>query len=543
MNRPRVVNQPTTHRDITVGINLIADLLAPTLGPNGGTVASGPSAGNRVEMLDDAATIARRIISLGNQRTDVGAMVMRSLIWRVGQRVGDGGATAAVIARRLFTEGTRLSAAGFNTVRMARGVEQGVRVVTDALCTLSRPIAGEGDLASVARTITKDEALSAILGEMSYLLGPDAHIVIEKYVAPYLQRRYIAGAHFGAEIRSMYFYTQPDQRRAVLNAPAIALCEERLTEAAQVIPLMEGAIKLGAKGLVIIAQDVSGSALGTLVTNQQLPEDKKKLSFLAVKLKPVGDEYRWALADLGLLTGATVLGPTREHSGATATAADLGRTQRVEFANKGVVVVAHDSKRADIREEVSRLRQLIVETPLDDEERPKYARRLATLTGGVGELKIGTYAKGDREVREAQATRAFKVLSSAQRGGVVPGGGAALYHCIPTLLAAADAERDDNVAQGMRILARAIAAPLEQIIMNAGVDAPKVYMQQVQDGGPTMTYDATQDQVVDAFQSGVLDVTDVVAQMLQIAASGAMMALSTDAIVYHRKPKQSLKPD
>ncbi|MEZ4675452.1 MAG: hypothetical protein R2932_14560 [Caldilineaceae bacterium] len=189
---------------------------------------------------------------------------------------------------------------------------------------------------------------------MSYLLGPDAHVIIEKYVAPYLQRRYIAGAHFGAEIRSMYFYTQPEQRRAVLTAPAIAICEERLTEAAQVIPLMEGALKLGAKGLVIIAQDVSGSALGTLVTNQQLPEDKKKLSLLAVKLKPVGDEYRWALADLALLTGASILGANHMRKGATALPTDLGRTQRVEFANKGVVVVAHDSKRADIREEVSR---------------------------------------------------------------------------------------------------------------------------------------------------------------------------------------------
>ncbi len=543
MNRPRVVNQPTTHRDILTGINIIADLLAPTLGPNGGAVASGPTAGNRVEMLDDASTVVRRIISLGNPRKDIGAMVMRSLIWRVGQRVGDGGATAAVIARRLYAEGMRLSTAGFNTVRMARGIEAGVKIVSETLRKDARSIAGETDLAAVARTITKDEALSTLIGEMSYLLGPDAHVIIEKYVAPYLQRRYIGGAHFGAEIRSMYFYTQPEQRRAVLTAPAIAICEERLTEAAQVLPLMEGAIKLGAKGLVIVAQDVSGSALGLLVSNQQAPEDQKKLALLAVKLKPVGDELRWAMSDLALLAGATVLGPNHIRKGATALPTDLGHTQRVEFANKGVVIVAHDSKRTDIQEEVSRLRRLVVETPLDDEDRPKYARRLATLTGGVGELKIGAHAKGDREVRETQATRAFKVLSSAQRGGVVPGGGAALYHCVPALLAAAEAETDDNIAAGMRILAIAIAAPLEQILINAGVSAPKVQMQQIRDQGPGSTYDVFSGKVVDAFSSGVLDVTDVVSQLLQIAASGAMMALSTDAIVYHRKPQQSLQPD
>jgi chaperonin GroEL len=215
----------------------------------------------------------------------------------------------------------------------------------------------------------------------------------------------------------------------------------------------------------------------------------------------------------------------------------------VEFANKGVVIVAHDSKRTDIQDEVSRLRKLVTETPLDDEERPKYVRRLGTLTGGVGELKIGAHVKGDREVRETQAQRAFKVLSAAQRGGVVPGGGAALYHCIPALLAAAEAQTDDNMAAGMRILATALAAPLEQILINAGVDAPKVPMQQIRDHGPSATYDVFADAVVDAFTSGVLDVTDVVSQLLHIAASGAMMALSTDAIVYHRKPQQSLQPD
>ncbi len=543
MNRPRVVKQPTTHQDIMIGINMIADLLAPTIGPTGGAVASGPTAGNRVEMLDDASTIVRRIISLGNQRTDIGAMVMRSLIWRVGQRAGDGGATAALIARSLYREGVRMSNAGFNSVRMARGIEQGVKVAIATLNQQSRPITGETDLAAVARTITKDEALAAVLGEMSYLLGADAHIVIEKFVAPYLQRRYIAGAHFAAEISSMYFYTQPDQRRALLTAPAIAIFDERLTDASQILPVMEAAVQQGHKALAVIALDVSGSALGTLVTNQQAPEDKKKLSTLAVKLKVIGQEFKWALTDLALLTGATVLGTSHVRSGARALPSDLGQTQRVEFANKGVVVVAHDSQRAEIQDEVSRLRRLVVDTPLDDEDRPKYMRRLATLTGGVGELKIGAHVKGEREVREAQATRSFKVLSAAQRGGVVAGGGAGLFHCIPAVLAAADAESDEGVAQGMRLLAKALAAPLEQIITNSGLGVPRVFMQQIRDGGPNTTFDVFAGKVVDAYTSGVLDVNDVVAKVLHIAASGAMMALSTDAIVYHRKPQQSLQPD
>ena len=542
-NRPGVIGQPTSHRQFLHGINMIADLLAPTLGPNGGPVASGPDAGKRVEILDDAATIVRRIISLGRPQRDIGAMIMRNLIWRVGQRAGDGGATAAVLARAIYQEGLRLNNAGFNQMRLIRGIDEGVRIATEVLQAQARPVVGENELAAVARTITKDKALSAVLGEMSYLLGPDAHVIIEKYVAPYLHRRYIAGAHFGAEISSMYFYTQPDLKKAVLTAPALALLEERLTTAEQVIPLMEAAVRAGAKALTIVAQEVSGGALGALVTNNQAPEDKKKLSIVAVKLKAVGQEAKWAMTDLALLSGATILGPNTPRKAAHAQAEDLGRTQRVEFLNNGLVVMAHDANRAAIQQEVTSLRMRVDSLTLDDEDRPKLIKRLGTLTGGVGELKIGAHTKGEREMRQAQAERALKVLSSAQRGGVVAGGGAALFHCIPALCQAADQmSGQEEVAHGIRLLARALAAPLRQIIRNAGVDASELMMQRVRDAGPQATFDVFSGSVVDAYTAGVLDVTDIVTKVLQIAASGATMALSTDTIVYHRKPQESMTP-
>jgi chaperonin GroEL len=539
---PKVVGPPDSQQQMGFGINAIADLLAPTLGPIGGHIASGPTAGNRVELIDDAATIVRRIISLGNAQKDVGAMVMRSLVWRVGQRAGDGGATAAVLARAIFCDGLRMTAAGVNSMRMVRGIEQGVQVATAALRRQTRPITSEDDLAALARTITKDEQLSAVLGEMSYLLGPDAHVVIEKFVAPYLHRRYVAGARIGAEIQSMYFYTEPEQKKSVLGAPAIAILDERLTTVDQVLPLMEGAVAQGAKALTIVAMEVSGSALGALVTNHQQPAEKRKLQISAVKLKPVGQEFKWAMTDLALLTGATVLGPNQIRGGAKAQPGDLGRAQRTEFVNNSFVVVAHDHKRAEIQEEITKLRHFIAETPFDDEDRPKLVKRLSTLTGGVGELKIGANTKGERELREVQSERAFKVLSEAQRGGVVAGGGAGLLHCASDLLAAAKHERDDDVAEGMRVLARALAQPLRQIVVNSGHSAPEVMVNQVREGGPASTYDAHEQRVTDAFAAGILDATDVLAKVLHIAASGAMMALSTDAIVYHKKPQEVMTP-
>ena len=541
-NWPGVIGRPLSHRHFLHGINTIADLLAPTLGPTGGPVASGPDAGQRVEILDDAATIVRRIISLGLPQKDVGAMVMRNLIWRVGQRAGDGGATAAILARAIYRDGLRLTNAGHNQMRLIRGVEEGVRIATEALKAQARPVTGENELANVARTITKDYDLASVLGEMSYLLGPDAHVVIEKFVAPYLQRRYIAGAYFGAEISSMYFYTQPEQKKTVLNEPAVAILEERLEYVEQVVPLMEAAIAQEAQSLLIVAQDVSGAALGALVANTQAPEDKKKLTIMAVKLKAVGQEARWAMTDLELLTDANILGPNHMRDGAHARTGDLGHVQRVEFVNNGLVVVAHDTNRDVVQQEITNLRTHITALPLDDEDRPKYIKRLSTLTGGVGELKIGAHSKGEREMLEAQAERAFKVLSSAQRDGVVAGGGAALFHCIPALNAAADQTADDDIAQGIRLLANALATPLRQIAINAGVPAPAVILQQVRDGGTNVTFDALSGRVMDAYEAGVLDVTDIVTKVLQIAASGATMALSTDTIIYHRKPQESMTP-
>lgn len=543
MNRPRVVGQPTTSKHFHKGINTIADLLAPTLGPTGGHIASQRETGQKVELLDDAATIVRRILSLGSAQDDIGAMTMRSLIWRVSQRAGDGGATAAVIARAVFNEGLRLTTAGANPVRLERGVNRAVKVVVDTLYQMARPVQEEDTLSAVARTLTKEYDMSAIMGEMSYLLGPDAHVMVEKYVAPYLEREYIAGAYYKAKISSMYFYTDPQRKRAALASPAVALIDGKLTTAEQALPLLEGALKLGKKALVIVANDVSGPALSLLVANHQAKKEKKKLDILAVKPSVVGDERRWAWSDLSVLTGATLLGPSQAYDADEASPADLGQAQRVEFARDGFVLVAPKEARAAIQDEVTKLRQYIQETPLDDEDRPKHVKRLATLTGGVGRLKIGASSKLEREMLYQQAQRSFNVLSAAQHRGVVPGGGAALLHCAAAVRqASAMNGADADEIMGMQLIERVLEEPLRQIVHNARLDTPAVIVDKVLSAGESAAYDALTGRVVDAHEEGLLDAADVVATILKTAVSGAIMALTTDAIVYHREPEQSMTP-
>lgn len=555
MPKPKVISQPRTTQHLSMGINALADLLAPTLGPIGGVVANQRDFQGRPELLDDSATAVRRILELGDKRADVGAMMMRSMIWRVVQRAGDGGATAAVLARALYMQAARMMAAGANAMQLARGVNLGVAEAVKALRSQAQPVRTENDLAAVAMTVIREPSLAAVLGEMSYLLGPDAHVTIEKFVAPYLQQFYFPGANYRAQIASMYFYTDPIQKRAVLPAGALALIDGKLEQVDQVVALLEAALAAGAKTLTIVAGSFGEGAIGLMMANNkpaqvqpngngaaetpEKPDKNQKLMIVGVKFKDVGDARRAAYDDLAMLTGATVLGRAWSKPVGQVTQEDLGRTVRVEVAAEMLHVVPDQSHSDELRQQTADLRAQLAKMTLDDEARPLVMKRLAALSGGMAVLKLGAESKHMRELMEANAERTLKVLSAAQYGGVVPGGGAALFHCIPAL-DAVDAE--DDVALGVELVRRMLAAPLQQILENAHVPSAGVVMDQIRRAGPTTTYEVMGEQVVDAYDAGILDVTDVLATVLQTAASGALMALTTDAIVYHKKPQQAFNP-
>ena len=534
MPKPGVVGPPTTSEHLKVGIDLIADLLAPTLGPVGGLVANQGTDPRPVELLDDSATVVRRILSLGSQQRDVGAMLMRHLVWRVTQKSGDGGAMTAVLTRAIYRAGVRLVAAGANPMLLNQGVAAATARVLQALRQQARLIETEDELARMALTVAHDKSLAAVLGEMSYLLGPDAQVMITKHVAPYLERRYIAGACYPANIASPYLYTEPARQRATLTDSLVVLVDDPLKDTEQIIAILQAAAQRDKKCVTILAPSLSQAVLGVLIANQQAP--KSEYTFLAAALKDVGQDRHYTLTDLALLTGATILGNRFQHGPLNVHPTDLGQAVRVELAN-GTLVVASDSyNRPEVQREAGYLRRHLESLPLDAEERALFGKRLGALTGGVGELKIGAVGKQEREVRRHRAERTLKVLSAAQRGGVVAGGGAALYHCLPALQ---QTPLNGDAALGFRMLAQALGAPLRQIISNAGLVEPALVMRRLDAAGPPAAFDVLQGQVVDAFQAGLLDAVEVLEQVIATAASGAMSALKTDVIVYHREPLQN----
>ncbi len=519
-----------------MGINLIADLLAPTLGPISGHIASqrdtrGP------ELLDDSGTVVRRILSFGDPRVDVGAMLMRSLVWHTAERVGDGGATCAVLARAIYMDALRMIAGGINF----RDLEQGIKAALEAVCANlaenAMPVVSEDELSEVAYTVVRNRSLAGMLGEMSHLLGAEAKVNVQKYVAPYLEREYHAGANFGAEIASYLLYTDAARKQAVQTDCAVALVASNLAEAEDVIPLMEAALASGAKSLVIVANNFKDAALHVIVTNEKA--EKKKLSVLAAKIKPVGEERRYALEDMGLLTGATVLGQGFTPSPRRAVPEHLGKALRVEVDNGQFRLLPERQRLIDAQPEVEIIRQRLASMPQNDEGRPLLMGRLASLSGGMGTLKVGAIGKLEREVLSENAERAFKVLSTAQLTGVVPGGGAALLHARAALK---EVKFDGDARYGVQLIHDALAAPLRQILVNAHVPAPGVIISRVQEAGPGAVYDVLEERVGNAMECGVLDVAGVVEIVLRTAVSTALMALSTDTIVYHKKPQQALEP-
>jgi chaperonin GroEL len=538
---PHVAGEDEARTHLHAGLGRLAELLAGTLGPSTGPVFCTDATRGRVETFADAATLARRILSLGDAYRDPGAMLLRGTIWRLVERVGDGGATAAVLLRELVDSGMRHIQAGADAMALAAGIQLGAAAAAAAVRAQAVPATEDARLSAVARAVTRDDDLAAMLGEMSYLLGPDAHLQVELYVAPYLQRSYMAGARWPAQIASLHFFTEPATQRAVLNRPAVAVTEQRLTGGGQVLPLLETALAGGHQALLLVAREISGAALTLLLANHNRPGAASPFTVLGVTPGTQSDGISHTLEELNRVTGATILGAGAEPGPVRLRPTDLGTAQRVEFVDRHLVVVMAPERRAVVQAETTLLRQRLADLALDDDRRPPLQRRLAALSGGVGVLRIGAHTEPERALRRNAAERAWKVLSAVQRGGVVPGAGAALLHGTAQARAAAQ-DQPAEVAFGVNVLAEALAAPLRQILANAGVTAPARIVGQVADAGSPATYDVRAGRVTDALAGGPLDAADVVAAALESAASGAAMALTTGATVYHRAPARSVEP-
>ena len=296
-------------------------------------------------------------------------------------------------------------------------------------------------------------------------------------------------------------------------------------------------MKMGKKSLVIIASHIKEEALHVMVRNQT--EEKKKLSILGIQLKEIGDPRRMAFQDLTTLTGANILGRNYYAYAANAKEEDLGEAMRVQVDRKMMQLQPFQSRIAEMQETVEQLRARLEGMRVDDDERDDIINRLAALTGGMGVLKVGTNLKHERDIVSALSERALTATSLAHRTGVVPGGGAAFVHARSAL---DKLEMDGDEKVGVKVLRDALDAPFLQIVQNAGIESPSVAALRLEEAGPAYTFDVVKEKLVDAQETGLVDVTGVQTAVLETAVSGALMALGTNTIVFHKEPTESMEP-
>jgi chaperonin GroEL len=512
------------------GVDKMARLVRPTLGPLPRNVAIQPLVGSdkSPELLDDGGTILRRVIELPDRYESMGAMLIRQLAWKVKDEVGDGTATAVVIAQSVMHESTRYIEAGGNPMIIRRGIERGLQVALAHLDTLKTPIETQTEITQVAIAATGDEEMGRFLGEMFDIVGPDGTITVEESPRAFLDRRYIEGVTWDKGYVSPYMVTDQDRMEGVLDSPAVLITDRWIKDAAQMVPLMQRLHAAGEKNLFIVANDIEGDALALLVTNKL----HDRLITIGVKAPGYGDRRGKILEDLAILTGGRVISEDAGDMLEEVQLEHLGRAQRV-WVNKdyfSIIGGAGDPQR--LRERIGEVKEDITyyKKSKDEYEEGKARERLGKLVGGVAILTVGAATESDVKLLKARAEDAVRTLRAAIEEGVVPGGGAALLWCAEQVRAL---EATGDEAVGLQILARALEEPMRRIVLNAGLeDAPVIA--RVREKGPGWGFDVRSGEVVEMVAAGIYDPARVVRVAVDTGVSGALMGVTTEALVLRK---------
>ncbi|MBI5081789.1 MAG: hypothetical protein HZB17_10855 [Chloroflexi bacterium] len=535
MPTPAVITAPDSTAYLKQGFDTLANLIALTLGPARGNVLNTTEL-NQLELVHDAATIARRITALPDRRQDVGAMLLRNLVWRVSQQVGDGGATAAVLAQAILDRAHRYVSAGANAMMIQRGVKMAVDVALDELTKRAQAVNTEDDLIAVANAVSGDDTLSLILGEMFHLLGARAHITIEEHVAPYLERTYIDGGKWEAQLTSPYFANTVANRGAVLHDCTVALFDGEILFNDDVMPLLELITKREPKHLLLLVKDITDEAFNLVVTNH----GRNNMKIIVARSKRIGQEMENDFNDLALLSGAhyfskemrvTMKGIAEKH---------LGRSRRVEVVENSMFVVGGGGSPTSMRDKIAEMEEQLALSDLTKEERAEIGLRLARLSGSSAVLHIGATTETERKMLQQKAEQGIKALRSVAEEGVLPGGGIAYINCLPALKKIKTDQED--VALGVKVVAHALEAPFRTILANAGMQTPGVVLEEIKRKGSSHVYDVMKHCVVDSTTSKMYDSAKVLRTALQIAASGANIALTTETMVLKSNPETAYEP-
>jgi len=517
----RLLFDEQARQSLKKGMDVLAGAVRVTLGPKGRNVVLDKKFGAPT-ITNDGVTIARDI-DLPDPFENMGAQLLKEVATKTNDVAGDGTTTATVLAQAIITEGLRNLAAGANPMILRRGLDKGVEAVVAEIKSMSKPVETQEQIAQVASISASDAEIGELIAEVMEKVGKDGVITVEEGRGLAMEREYTEGMQFDRGYISAYMATNMDRMEAELSSPYILITDKKISAIADILPVLERVLQTGRKELVIIAEDVDGEALATLVVNKL----RGTFNVLGVKAPGFGDRREAMLEDIAILTGGKVITEKAGLKLENTTLRDLGRARTVLATKDNTTIVEGAGSSEEIQARVRQIRALIEETT-SDYDREKLQERLAKLAGGVGVIKVGAATEVELKEKKHRVEDALSATRAAIEEGIVAGGGSVLVHAVPALDTVRGAAGDEQT--GVNILRRALEEPLRQIAMNAGHDGG-VTVADVRSRPRGYGLDALTGEYVDMFQAGIIDPVKVTRSALQNAASIAGMFLTTDALI------------
>ena len=506
--------------DMLSGINKMANTVKVTLGPRGRNVVLDKKFGSPAS-TKDGVTVAKEI-ELDDPFENMGAQLVREVASKTSDVAGDGTTTATVLAQAILREGLKQVTAGHGPMDIKRGIEHGVEVVVEELRKLSRDVRDKTEIAQVGTISANNDAdVGNLIAEAMEKVGKDGVITVEEGKTSETDLDVVEGMQFDRGYISPYFVTNSERMETVLENPYILLHEKKLSNMKELLPVLEQ-IARGGKPLLIIAEDIEGEALATLVVNRL----RGTLQCAAVKAPGFGDRRKEMLRDIAVLTGGNVISEDLGIKLENITLDDLGEIKRVTIDKENTTLVEGAGSASDIEGRVNQIRMQIDETT-SDYDREKLQERLAKLVGGVAVIRVGAATEAEMKEKKARVEDALNATRAAVEEGIVPGGGVAYVRSLGAL---DKVSLDDDRQVGVNIVRRALEEPLRMIASNAGIEGA-VVLQHVQAETGTMGYDAASEEYVDMVSAGIIDPTKVTRIALQNSASVAALLLTTEALI------------
>ena len=516
---------------ILKGVNALADAVKVTLGPKGRNVIIEKSFGSPL-ITKDGVTVAKEI-ELENRFENMGAQLVKEVASKTSDVAGDGTTTATVLAQAIYRQGAKLVAAGHNPMELKRGIDKAVELVVAELQLISKPIKDHKEIAQVGTiSANNDKTIGDIIAEAMEKVGKEGVITVEEAKAMETSLETVEGMQFDRGYLSPYFVSDPERMEATLENAIILIYDKKISNMKDMLPVLEQTAKSG-RPLLIIAEDIEGEALATLVVNKL----RGVLNVCAVKAPGFGDRRKAMLEDIAILTGGKVISEEMGFKLENTTMDMLGRAKRVVVDKDNTTIIDGDGAEADIQGRVKQMRAQIDETS-SDYDREKLQERLAKLVGGVAVIKVGAATETEMKEKKARVEDALHATRAAVDEGIVPGGGVAY---IRTLKALDKFKLDAEQQFGVTIVKAALEAPIRQIAENAGIDA-SIVVDKVKRAKDAFGYNAADDSYVDMLEAGIIDPTKVSRCALQNASSVAGLMLTTECMIAEKPKKDSPMP-